>query len=61
MPATVLHALRRTVDRLKAEASDPRTDEFVQEVNLPIDGDGDGAEVTPPVPPIAKEARTKTG
>lgn len=52
MPAAVLHALRRTVDRLKAEASDPRTDEFVQEVNLPIDGDGDGAEVTPPVPPI---------
>lgn len=50
MPAAVLHALRRTVDRLKAEASDPRTDEFVQEVNLPIDGDGDD---TPwPVPPI---------
>jgi len=52
VPATVLHALRRTVDRLKAEASDPRTDEFVQEVNLPIDGDGDDIDPPPPVPPI---------
>lgn len=47
-----MHVMRRTVDRLLAEGSGPRTEEFVQEVCLPLDGDGDGTVPTPPVPPI---------